>query len=218
MTKWFAIGRIVAESGRRATSHGGFMIKSEQLQAAVDRIARMKYAGVSHDQIATACGIDVAMVEDLLEKKEVQDRIAELSADAFDKFETVNDAWDMVEMTAVSEVYKELDARPDPEFALKAATLANKAQRHNRNDSRHNHVAMQPNQQAVIQVAIGFAQSLQQNFQVQTRDVSELKKKDDNFLPPKKVQELLSATVDPEDEEMEKLAREMNQLSMFAPA
>lgn len=194
------------------------MPNSQQVDAAIDRIARMKHAGVSHDQIATACGIEVALVEKLLEKKEVQERLAELSADAFDKFETVNDAWDMVEMQAVNKVYEELESRPDPDFALKAATLANKAQRHNRNDSRHNHVAMQPNQQAIIQVAIGFAEKLQQNFQVQTRDVQTLKKKDDNFLPPKRVQELLSATINPEDEELEKIARDMNQLNAFAPA
>lgn len=187
-----------------------------QLELAIERIAKMAHMGVSHVQIAAACGMDVASLEIMLEKEQVKNAIAKLAGDDFDKFDTLNTGWDMVENLAMNKVAEHLARAPDADYALKAAALANRAQRRGRHEN--NPVAMQVNNQAIIQVAIGFADKLGQTFQVQKREVKMLKKKDDNFLPPKNVQELLGTVINPIDKDLEKIGNSIADMGAFAPA
>jgi hypothetical protein len=192
------------------------MSQKEQLQLAIERIAKMKHAGVSHEQIAAACGMDIASLELMLEKEAVKTEIAKLAGNDFEKFDTLNQGWDMVESMSINKVAEHLQRAPDPDFALKAAALANKAQRRGRHEN--NPVNVQPNNQAIIQVAINFADKLQTTFHVAKREVKTLQKKDDNFLPPRNVQTLLGTEINPIDNELETIAEDIGNMSAFAPA
>ena len=166
------------------------MSDEQQLQTALERIAKMEHAGVSHDQIAAACGIDLANLTTLMDKDKFKVVLAKIAGEAFDKFDTLNQGWDMVESTAINHVFDHLERAPDPDFALKAAALANKAQRRGRH--QNNPINVQPNSQAIIQVSVSFAEKLGHTFNVATGvEKRELKKKDDNFLAPKEVHTLL---------------------------
>ena len=194
----------------------GYSMSSQKLELAVERIAKMAHMGVSHKQIAAACGLDIASLEIMLDKEVVKTAIAKLAGDDFDKFETLNQGWDMAENLAINKVVEHLQHVPDPDYALKAASLANRATRHGRH--QNNPINVQPNNQAIIQVAIGFADKLQTTFQVHKREVSELKKKDDNFLPPKNVQDLLGTAINPIDKDLQEIGESIAEMGMFAPA
>jgi len=191
-------------------------MSKQQLELAIERIAKMAHMGVSHVQIAAACGLDVASLEIMLEKEVVKTAIAKLAGDDFEKFDTLNQGWDMVENMAINKVAEHLQRVPDPDYALKAAALANRSQRRGRHEN--NPVAVQPNNQAIIQVAIGFADKLQTTFQVQKREVKMLKKKDDNFLPPKNVQDLLGTVINPIDKDLQDIGDSIADMGAFAPA
>ena len=55
------------------------MSGNPQLQQAIERIAKMDHAGVSQDEIAKACNIDIATIAELQETKKYKEafRISE---------------------------------------------------------------------------------------------------------------------------------------------
>lgn len=161
-----------------------------QLHDAIDRIAKMDFAGVPVRQIAAACNIPNAKLAELQETEKYKTTLAEVGAESFDKADVLNGGWDMVENLAMNKVVDHLNRLPDPDYALKAASLANRAVRRGQNNT-NNPIAIQPGQQAIINVSLSFADKLQQVFTVNPHATKKLKKKDDNFLPPKDVNELL---------------------------
>lgn len=168
---------------------------NEKLLTAVARVAAMKNAGMPDEQIATACGITTQVLEKVYEKDAYKEEIAKITEQAFDKYNTLNEGWDMVENLAMNAVIEHVQKMPDPDFALRAAAMANKAQRR----GRHNNtpIAAIPNSQVTIQLTANFADKMQQNFDVEERKSETIEQKDNNFLAPKKVQELLGKVVKP---------------------
>lgn len=192
------------------------MADNTQLQAAIERIAKMDHAGVSISQIAQACNIDDVKLVELMETPKYKEALASIAAETFDKMDVLNGGWDMVENLAMNKVVDHLQRAPDPDYALKAAALANKAIRRGKHEN--NPIGLQPNNQAIINVSLQFADKLQQNFQINQTEVKELKKKDDNFLPPKSVSRLLGGGKTKQAKEMEELENELGDMRMFAPA
>ena len=167
----------------------------EKLQKAIARVAAMKNAGMPDDQIATACSISLEVLEKVYAKEEYKAEIARITEESFDKYNTLNEGWDVVENLAMNRVIEVLDKMPDPEFALRAAAVANKAQRR----GRHNNspIAAIPNSQVTIQLTANFADRMQQDFTIQERKPEAIEQKENNFLAPKKVQALLGKVIKP---------------------
>ncbi len=165
------------------------MTDINQLQLALERIARMDYAGVPDEQIAAACGIGIEQLETLRVSEKYTAQMATIVSEDFDKQQVLNGGWDMVENLAMNKVVDHLQRVPDPDYALKAAALANKAVR--RGKAQNETIAFQPGQQAIINVSMNFADKLQSEYTASQRDMSLLKKKDNNFLPPRAVTQML---------------------------
>ena len=160
-----------------------------QLKEALQRIAKMEHAGVPANQIATAFNLDAGKLAELQQTPRYKEELAAIAAESFEKIDVMNEGWDIVENVAMNKVVEHLQRAPDPDYALKAAALANKAQRRGRHTNEV--IGQQPNAQAVINVNLQFADKLQETFVIEQEPVKELIKKDDNFLPPKAVNQLL---------------------------
>ncbi len=184
-----------------------------QLRDAIDRIAKMDFAGVPEKQIATACNISIAKLSELQETGKYKIALADVTAESFEKADVLNGGWDMVENLAMNKVVDHLQRVPDPDYALKAAAYANKAVRR----GQHNNVpiAVQPGQQAVINVSLSFADKLQQAFVVHPEAPKQLKKKDNNFLAPKAVNELLTTK---EGQVQNEIAADIGNMNLLVPA
>lgn len=166
-----------------------------KLQTALERVAAMKSQGIADDQIANACGIELDVLLKIYEKQAFKDQLAKLSSEAFDKHTTLNEGWDIVENLGMNKVIEHLQKMPDPEFALRAAAMANKAQRRGRHNN--NPINAIPNGQVTIHLQANFADKMASNFSISERKPEEVKQKDNNFLPPKSVQQLLGNVVKP---------------------
>lgn len=109
---------------------------SDLKQTLFDKIATMHVYEVPNSQIAKTLGIDEGHVLRIKDDPEYLAQYRELSFERFNQMATLNDGWDNVEALAVSKVIDAMQANPDPDFALRAAAMANKAQRrgtkHNR--------------------------------------------------------------------------------------
>lgn len=171
------------------------MTDTNQLQLALERIARMDYAGVPDEQIAAACNIAVKQLDTLRATEKYNAQMAEIVAEDFDKQQVLNGGWDMVENLAMNKVVDHLQRVPDPDYALRAAALANKAVR--RGKTQGETIAFQPGQQAIINVSLNFADKLQSDYTAKQTDLSVIKKKDNNFLPPRAVTQMLQKMKNP---------------------
>ena len=168
---------------------------TEKLQLAIARVAGMKNAGMSDDQIATACQVSSEVLQKIYERDAYKEELAKLVENEFDKFNTLNEGWDMVENLAMNKVIEHVQKMPDPDFALRAAVMANKAQRR----GRHNNTPINaiPNGQVTIHLTANFADRMQQDFNISERKPEAIEKKDNNFLAPKSVQSLLGKVIKP---------------------
>lgn len=96
---------------------------------AIDRLARYFAADVPHKQIAQVFGLSEGRVSQLEKTEEIISRVAELHAQHIEKNEDLNEGWDAVEEESLATVITNLRSNPDPDYALRAAVAANKAQR-----------------------------------------------------------------------------------------
>lgn len=98
-------------------------------KALLQRIAQLTAMDVPQDQIAAACGLSVSRISQLASLPEVQQQVKEIISNRIEQFDTLNRGWDAVEEEAISTVIQALRANPDPDYALRAAAVANKASR-----------------------------------------------------------------------------------------
>jgi len=166
---------------------------SDKLKAALDRIAAMKAEGIADADIAETCGIEESTLVAVYEKDEFKEAVGRLKSDKFDTFQTMNTGWDMIENFAMNKVIEHLQKMPDPDYALRAAAMANKAQRRGKSNNAPIHAS--PNQQVTIILQQGFADRLAKGVVLEHErpDAKTMEKKDNNFMPPKKVQNLLKS-------------------------
>lgn len=93
------------------------------------RVAELAALDVPPAQIAATCGIRVARAEELLASDEIRTRVAEIRSERFEAQQRLTAGWDAVEEDAVAQVIEYMHASKDPEYALRAARVANQAVR-----------------------------------------------------------------------------------------
>lgn len=155
-----------------------------------DKVASMLAVEVPHAQIAAVTGLSEAEIGELVNNDSIKTLIQENALASYNKYETLNEGWDMMENLGMNGVLAHLQMNPDPDFALKAATLANKAQRRGQHKPG-NVIPGQAGVRAVINLSANFINQLQQNLTITQTKPIQLVKKDSNFLAPKAVASLL---------------------------
>lgn len=103
------------------------MSQKEDLQ----RAARLKVQGVSQRGIADALGLSDSEVSLLCSSEEFERVYRDLAGAVVEANSAFDESWDGIERQALGVVATNLKWNKDPEFALKAAVVANKAQRRN---------------------------------------------------------------------------------------
>ena len=94
-----------------------------------DRVSDFESFGYSNTQVANAMGLSPALITEIQSHPDYVAILAEKSGDRMERAKTLADSWDMVEALSLQTVAQTLHSNPDPDYALKAAALANKASR-----------------------------------------------------------------------------------------
>lgn len=179
----------------QATTQERFATEANEM---LERIARMLLLGFTSTQIAIAASSTAEEIEQLVKTQELQAELDRLITAKTEQAATVADGWDEVEAASL-EVIKTKLQNPfgvDEDFALRAATLANKASRGRAQQLRSQ--AQLPGgsavDNAVIFLGATFVGNLQNNFNVLTERVQEApEKKVFNSLSAEDVSTLLDA-------------------------
>lgn len=172
-------------------------------EAQLEKMARMIHAGIPEKQLAGILQIDIANLPQILESQDFCTQLAIIEQDAFDNAQLKNEGWDGIEEKAMVHVLQALEGNADPDYALKAAVMANKAQRRGGNKHINSPIEIAPNLQTVIELHPVFVGELQQTFNINERKLEELPLKDTNMLSVKGVHSLLGLDKEGETYEVE---------------
>lgn len=126
----------------------------------LEKVARMVLFGVPQTQIAKAISVSDSRVSQIIELEEYKEILADVSTEYFEQHQSLNDGWNSVEALALSQVVNSLQWSKDPDFALRAASMANKAQR--RGNANNRPIDGQTGARAVFYLTTTFIDKLQQ--------------------------------------------------------
>lgn len=167
-------------------------------RAKLEKMARMVLFDVPEEQIARAVGMPE--ITDALESKEFKDILSSVSTEYFEHNQQLNDGWNSIEALALGTIVENLTWSRDPDFALRAAAVANKA--HRRGDVSQQPINGQAGARAVINLTANFIDKLQQfNMGTEKSAVNgngsdavvvnnEPPHKDTDYMVPEKVEKL----------------------------
>lgn len=157
----------------------------------LEKLAKLAYDGASTKAIAQCFNVEEGQILEIIETPEYRKQLAGVTEDNLEKAALLDMGWDGVEEYAISSVLNTLQNNPDPDYALKAASLANRAIRRNGKMRQNKTIEVNNNLQAVIHIQPEFAKTLQNNYLINDVSKEEFKKKITNALNPREVKALL---------------------------
>lgn len=126
----------------------------------IEKIARMAAFEIPAVQIARAMGLTEGRISQIISSDEYKIVLAEVSTQFFEQNQTLNDGWDTIEAKSLDVLMTNLQWNNDPDFALKAAAMANRANR--RGSISNRMIDGQMGARAVFHLTANFIDKLQQ--------------------------------------------------------
>jgi hypothetical protein len=106
--------------------------------AQIERFAAMVVAGVPDYQLADVFGISQQDVAITKQSREYLEVFSKLSNERYEQDSELDGGWDLIEENAIVQIANALKRTCDPNFALRAAMVANKAVRRTRGNNGTN--------------------------------------------------------------------------------
>lgn len=150
------------------------------MAANLEKIARMDAIGVPQKEIAGAVGLSEGRISQILDTDEYKVLKASFTTEAYEKNQSLNEGWDLLEAESLNRLLERLQWCSDPDFALKAAAVANRA---NRRGNANQPIDGRMGVRAVIHLKQTFINRLQQ-INVNGSDISNLPQKEIDVMPP----------------------------------
>jgi len=137
------------------------MAVESKTDKAIEKIVKLHLMGVADREIAAAIGVDASRISQVKNSARFKEKLAELAAEQLEEQEMLNSGWDSVEQLALSHIIEALQHDPDPEFALRTASVANKARRRGHGFGNSPALAHGAGGRAVINLQAVFVNKLQ---------------------------------------------------------
>ena len=132
-----------------------------QLKDKYEKIANLMALEVPQKQIAIAVGLSDGRISQIKDDPEFQELFAAKVVENAERHGILNDGWDAVEAQALSIVNANLGWNKNPDFALRAAMVANKAQRRGQLNTGPS-IAAQAGARVILNLNPQFINKLQQ--------------------------------------------------------
>lgn len=164
---------------------------------ALTKIANLHIANISQTKIADIMQVSEAAISQIVASEDYKNIHSEKLAERIEQSQALDDNWDTVESRAIGVVADTLRWKVDPDFALRAAAVANKAARRGNAGNVNNPLPAQMGQRVVVNLSQVFIDKLQNV--VQEKAVPVLKRTDTNVVEttegrvPQKLTDSLSA-------------------------
>lgn len=141
---------------------------AEDYEKLVNQFAELRTNGAPKQVIMDALGLTEDDFSKLSSREEIKEAVTKAEVERAKTSAVFDTNWDTVEDLALKSVARELQINPDPEFALRAAAVANKAVRRRREDAKlaaQNSLSygtqVNTNNIAILNLSKNFIQQLQ---------------------------------------------------------
>lgn len=170
------------------------------------KIAEMLASGVPQVQIAEVMDLSEGRISQIKESQEFRDIYEEVGGERLQRQQQFNEDWDGIEKRGLEIIAKHLKFGSDPDYALRVAAIANRAQRRG-GLANHNLQAQGMGERVSIQMGVNFIKHIQnmsisrdeQTVKVMQNSVTGTVKKID-LAKPGEIKTLFQR---PEEEEIE---------------
>lgn len=158
----------------------------------LNKIAELVQFGATNGEIAEATGLNGEEIAQVRALPAFSELLSSLQMGKFDSIKTMNDGWDAIEQRGLTAVLEHMAWSKDPEFALKAATIANKSLRRGIKTNQPLQGSMDT--RSVIHLNQTFIENMQQNNHTAMPAVVksiEIDQKTEDFMNPDALEEML---------------------------
>ncbi len=157
------------------------------------KIARLMLCDVEQAKIGEIVGLTQPRISQIKSDPRFQAIFAECAAESEKDENIYNKGWDAIEELGMAKVIDRLRYTHDPEFALKAATLANKANRRGLNGNAPVISAVDAGARVIVQLNQTFVERVQEmDVSKDAIPVGATVKKQSDMLEPARVEKLLA--------------------------
>lgn len=186
------IVRGVLERDEEKDMNSGALMQfsSDEKRMQFEKIARFEAMGVADEETCKVLGLTGEQLGQIRGDKRYLVIYGEICEEKLEKIDTFNRGWDAVEEKALERVLMKLEYGGDPEFALKAATLANRATRRPSNTKTLD--ASSSGQRASINLNQTFIMKLNENG-ITPKTIENVKAKSQDFMGAHNVEKMLTA-------------------------
>lgn len=142
--------------------------KAKAYEEQVKQFIELRSSGAPKQVIMDALGLTEDDYSKFASREDVKEVVTKAEVSRARTSAVFDDNWDMVENLALQNVARELQLSPDPEFALRAAAVANKAVRRRREEAKlaaqgalAQNLAVNTNNIAILNLSKNFIAELQ---------------------------------------------------------
>lgn len=160
-------------------------------QQQLDKIARLTYAQVSDVEIGNVVNLTAARISQIKEGEDYKTWYSTIVSEKANDRQETDDSWDKIERLATGRIANHLTWSQDPDYALRAALVANKAQRRN---VLNTPISADAGARTIIQLGGNYITKLQVSNGDGPTVINEPKLQDQkqtDIANPKRVEELL---------------------------
>lgn len=163
-----------------------------QTRERYEKIASMLLHQVPQNQIAAAVGLSEGRISQITDLEEFKEIYAEVATSFHEEQKMLDEAADAIERLAATSVINYLQSSRDPDYALKAFAVANRATRRSNRHVNNTPIPVREGARVVINMPAVFMEKIKSqpdsNFAV-----IEGQKKMSDMLPVQEVQKLLQS-------------------------
>lgn len=178
-------------------STGLLQFSSDEKKKLFEKVARFEVMGVDDIDACRILGFGQEKLKEIRDDDRYKIIYAAISQEKLEEIDTLNRGWDAVEDKALERILVKLQISSDPEYALKAALVANKAKRKPANTrvvDASNHGG-----RANISLNNTFILKLQDKG-IEPKTIDHSNHKNQDFMGADKVEKMLTA---PKNDEVE---------------
>jgi len=160
-----------------------------------ERIANMLVMDVAQKDIARAVGLkDAASITQIKDDPLFQEIYGSLVSDKAEEHKNINDGLDAIEMVATTRVLAFLNTSSNPDYALRALAVVNKATRKGQS-AANKPIAAEQGQVVTIHLQQNFINAIQNTGGIDARPIAVAENapiKQEQVLPPSQVEQILN--------------------------
>lgn len=171
------------------------MVMNEDVKRrSFEKIANMNLSGMPVNAIAKVMGVTAAAISQITTRDDYKNVQTEVFESSFQRQKEIDEGWDKLEHKAIKGITDNMKWNLDPEFALRVAVVANKAQRRGSANSGNQPLSADVGQRVNIQLSKIYVNQITVGAEGEQQQINQIEQVSEDGKVAIKVSDNLSKT------------------------